>query len=159
MRKYISQFLQNEYQNLYDLFELCEETDFAKRAHIAVYLKKTLMIDQALAKRGCKHKIIDYKIHKQRIFVRASQAEYDLFFNEVSAAVKSVSTKRLSLKLRFHIMKTYLSKGLTLQQKVSNKFNVFVSEIFKVVTKSSEENDHEHQICEYVPLPDKILIY
>jgi hypothetical protein len=55
-------------------------------------------------------------------------------------------------------MKTYLNKGLTLQQKVNNKFNVFVSEVFRVVTKINEETGKEHQICEYVTIPDKILI-
>lgn len=45
VKKLIDGFIMNEYQNLYDLFDLCEEPDFAKRAHIAVYLKKTLLID------------------------------------------------------------------------------------------------------------------
>eukprot|EP00347_Sterkiella_histriomuscorum_P005393 403356784 len=156
--KLINGFIMREYQNLYDLFELCDETDFAKRAHIAVYLKKTQLIDQALSRRGYQKKMVDYKIHKQRIFIRATQNEYDDFVQEVKNAICSVQTKRLSLKLRIHIMKTYLSKGLTLQQKVHNKFNVFVSEVFRVVTKMNEETDSEHQVCEYVSIPEKILI-
>jgi hypothetical protein len=64
VKKMINNFIMNEYQNLYDLFELCEEPDFAKRAHIAVYLKKCLLIDQALARKSYHKKVIDYKIHK-----------------------------------------------------------------------------------------------
>eukprot|EP00347_Sterkiella_histriomuscorum_P006611 403352110 len=157
----IIRFIQNAYQNLYDLFELCEERDFAKRSHIAVFLKNTEIIDDSLSSRGYQDKQVDYRTHKQKIYVRATQNEYDNFVQDVTQAIRSVQTKTLSLKLRIHFMKTYLGNNLSLQQKLQNQFNVFVSETFRVVTKMDEITNKERQICEYITIPDSIamLIY
>eukprot|EP00347_Sterkiella_histriomuscorum_P001613 403371360 len=114
-------FVLREYQNLYDLFELCDETDFTKRAHIAVYLKNKKLIDMSLS-------ILGYQ-DKQDIL--------------------SVQTKTLSLKLRIHFMKTYLGNGLTLQQKVQSMFNVYVSETFRVVTMIDDKTNLERQEHQY----------
>eukprot|EP00347_Sterkiella_histriomuscorum_P023572 403334128 len=160
----ISGFILREYQNQYDLFELCDYTDFAGRAHIAIYLKKYELIDKVLQRNGYEEKKIDYRTHKQKIYVKATQNEYDDFVQDVRQAIQSVNTGTAKLLLRIHVMKTYLSKGQTLQQKVQKKFDVYVSEVFKVVQTTNEETNLTQQICEYVSIPtitgiDKELQY
>eukprot|EP00347_Sterkiella_histriomuscorum_P021017 403335583 len=149
-------FVLREYQNLYDLFKLCDETDFTKRAHIAVYLKNKKLIDMSLSILGYQDKQVDYRTHKQKIYVRATQNEYDDFVQDVRQDILSVQTKTLSLKLRIHFMKTYLGNGFTLQQKVQNMFNVYVSETFREVTIIDDKTNLERQVCEYVSIPDNI---
>eukprot|EP00347_Sterkiella_histriomuscorum_P006506 403352506 len=120
-------FLMNEYLNQYELFLIFSETDFASRAHIAVYLKKFKLIDKALESKGYHDKKVDYRTHKQMIFVKATQKEFDDFFQDAENAIDS--------------------------QKVEKKFNVYLSEVFREVTQIDEKTKQEHQICEYVSIP------
>eukprot|EP00347_Sterkiella_histriomuscorum_P009645 403340414 len=127
IRSLMNGFLLNEYLNQYELFCICGETDFASRAHIVVYLKKFKLIDQALESKGYHDKKVDYRTHKQMIFVKATQKEFDNFFQEAENAIDN--------------------------QKVEKKFNVYLSEVFREVTQIDEKTKQEHQICEYVSIP------